>query len=224
MNTDRFARSRAWGRWHRRLAAVIGAWLLVLALTGVAINRAHDWGLDRAQLPAGMARVFYGPVADTTGHCGVPGVPPAVCAQVAAQLLVPAGTLLLTDQQVLLVDAGGAVVEQLPVAALGLARLEAVARVDDAIWLRGDGMVVRTDLDLVGIRQAGADDPGRPSAAAWRTLDGPADAITWERVFQDLHAARFLGPLAGPFNDLMAALLVVLALTGAWLWWLRRGG
>ena len=48
------------------------------------------------------------------------------------------------------------------------------------------------------------------------------DNISWERLLLDLHAARFLGPLAGLFSDLMALLIVVLAVTGYWTYRLTR--
>jgi uncharacterized iron-regulated membrane protein len=41
--------------------------------------------------------------------------------------------------------------------------------------------------------------------------------ITWERFFLDLHAARFLGSFSRVFNDLMAGLILLLALSGFWL-------
>jgi hypothetical protein len=46
--------------------------------------------------------------------------------------------------------------------------------------------------------------------------------VSWERFLLDLHAARFLGPLAVWFNDLAAVLILVLAMSGAWLGRLKR--
>jgi uncharacterized iron-regulated membrane protein len=38
----------------------------------------------------------------------------------------------------------------------------------------------------------------------------------------DIHAARFLGPAARVFNDLMAALILILAISGLWLYSAKR--
>jgi len=43
--------------------------------------------------------------------------------------------------------------------------------------------------------------------------------ISWERLLLDLHAGRFLGPLAAWFSDIMASLIIILSLSGIWLWW-----
>lgn len=52
--------------------------------------------------------------------------------------------------------------------------------------------------------------------------DCAGDSISWERFLLDLHAARFLGGLASILTDLMGGLILLLALSGLWLWWLKR--
>jgi uncharacterized iron-regulated membrane protein len=39
-----------------------------------------------------------------------------------------------------------------------------------------------------------------------------------------MHAARFLGPLAKIFTDLVAGLILVMAVSGIWLYRLKRNG
>jgi hypothetical protein len=50
----------------------------------------------------------------------------------------------------------------------------------------------------------------------------PAADLSWERLLLDLHAARFLGPAAWLANDLLAGLILVLGLTGGWLYLVKR--
>ena len=48
------------------------------------------------------------------------------------------------------------------------------------------------------------------------------ESISWERLLLDLHAARFLGPLARVFNDVAAAVILLLVVSGFWLYFVRR--
>jgi uncharacterized iron-regulated membrane protein len=56
----------------------------------------------------------------------------------------------------------------------------------------------------------------------WLLAGESPNLVSWERLLLDLHAARFLGPLAIVFSDLMAALILALALSGLWLFGVKR--
>ena len=83
--------------------------------------------------------------------------------------------------------------------------------------------IVAAAPDLLTLRDPGhAELAGLPDGD-WKQPDADAAAgpITWERLLLDLHAARFLGPAARWFTDLMAALIVLLVGGGIWLYRLR---
>ena len=216
MTIDQARRLQLVARWHRRIALVVMAWLVFLALTGFAVNHANGWGLDRARLAAPLQSLVYGIDTDAPAYCGKFPQAGEECARVFAGLELPFGHLLVADTSLLLLDDAGGLVERLPAAITGLNGIDAAMAVDGAVFLRGGGRVVRADSDLVEFAPL-ASDGALPPGGAWQLRPDSAGGITWERFLLDLHAARFLGPLATWFNDLMAA-------SGAWLHRLKRNG
>jgi hypothetical protein len=81
---------------------------------------------------------------------------------------------------------------------------------------------IRSDPGLMEWETLDDEAAGALNSESWTNRSPVAAAITWERLLLDLHAARFLGPMAQIFNDLMAGLILVLALSGIWLWRFKR--
>jgi len=217
MTRDQASLLQSARRWHRRLALVVAAWLALLALTGSAINRAHDWGLDRATLPGALQRAVYG--VEPVGVSACAGLEPApeACAQAFARLATDAGSLLLAAHGVTLLDAEGRPLESLSAGQLGLPRIDAGLAAGGRVYLQGGERVVAGDPELLELAEPTPAERAALDPADWRRDDGATFGITWERLLLDLHAARFLGPLAQAFTDLMAATIVLLVLSGAWL-------
>ena len=223
MTIDQARRMQAVSRWHRRIALVVVAWLIFLALTGFVVNHANGWGLDRARLVAPLQRLVYGIEPEASFYCEAFPQAGDECARVFAGLELPFGRLLVADSSLLLLDEAGSLVERLPAAMTGLTTIEAALLNDDSVLLRGGDRVVRADSELVEFEPV-SDETGLPADPAWQVRPASAVGVTWERFLLDLHAARFLGPLATWFNDLMAALILLLAASGAWLHRLKRNG
>ena len=223
MTINEARRLQAVARWHRRIAMAVMAWLVFLALTGLAVNHANGWGLDRARLAAPLQRLVYGIELDIPSYCELFPQVGEECSRVFASLELPFGRMLVADSSLLLMDGEGSLVERLPAVMTGLATIDAVFADGDAVFLRGGGRVVRADSELVEFEQV-VDDGGFAVEPAWQERPKSAAGVTWERFVLDLHAARFLGPLATWFNDLMAVLILLLAASGAWLHRLKRNG
>ena len=221
MTIDMFKRLQWIARWHRRIALLVCVWLVVLAATGLLINHANDWGLDRSVLSAPLQRLFYGIEPGGTEFCAQGADIGPGCAAVFGRLSLPAGELLLAPDQLYLIDSAGQLLEAVPVSQLGLNGLTGGRAEPDGIYLRDRDRNVHSDFEFMAWR---ALDEGIEPApgGAWQNRSQAAGGITWERLLLDLHAARFLGPLAGVFTDFMAILILVLALSGTWLWWLKR--
>lgn len=222
MTQDEARRRKALARWHRRLAAVVGLWLLMLAITGVFINHAHDWGLDRSPLPAPLQRSVYGvePRDDFCHHAAVIGPD---CRAVFAELTLPSGALLLGPSTAWLLDGEGRLVEAVPAAQVGLGDFEAGLADGEQVYLRGSGRTVLADAGLLDWQVVDAAADSGLASAAWQVRSRAARAdLSWERLVLDLHAARFLGPAARLANDLLAGLILILGLTGGWLYLVKR--
>jgi hypothetical protein len=210
-------------RWHRRAGLVAALWLALLAVTGSAINRAHDWGLDRAALPAMMLGALYGIDAQEMNPCAELDPVADACDDAFARFATPAGSMVVAPHRALLLGPDDQLVEALPAGQLGLTRIDAGLAAGGWIYLRDGQRIVAAAPDLLTLRDPEhAELAGLPDGD-WKQPDADAAAgrITWERLLLDLHAARFLGPAARWFTDLMAALIVLLVGGGIWLYRLR---
>jgi len=222
MTRDEAQRFRALAHWHRRMALLVGLWLALLALSGVLINHAHDWGLDRKPLPRFLLGSVYGIENDGPDYCAQAAAIGPACAEVFGRLDLPAGALLLGATGLFLLDGQGQVIETLAAAHLGLTGIEAGLRQGDALYLDDGDRIVRTDFELLDFAALDTAAAAALDSAPWQRRGAPTDTVSWERLLLDLHAARFLGPAARWFNDLVAALILLLAGSGAWLYRSRR--
>jgi len=219
---DEARRRKTLARWHRRLALLVGLWLALLALSGMMINHAHDWGLDRGELPRPVLSLVYGIERGTPDYCSVTEAIGPACVDVFARVALPTGELLLAATQVFVLDTQGHVIETLAAGHLGLSGLQSGLSQGDELYLSDGSKTIRTDPDLLDVEVL---DPATAEAlkgAPWQHHDASTDSLTWERLLLDLHAARFLGPAARWFNDLMAGLILVLAASGGWLYRAKR--
>lgn len=222
MTVNQARRMQLIARWHRRVAVFIMFWLAVLTLSGTLVNHAHDWGLDRKPLPQALQGSLYGIEHSPATDCdGVPetGVD---CAEVFASLELPGGRLLLAEHSLSLLDADGRLLEKLPLGSTGLASLQAGYASGDAIYLRDSSKTIRTGPELLDFQVLDERESAALADAAWRQRGEQTGSISWERLLLDLHAARFLGPYAKAFNDLAAGLILLLLLSGTWLYWIKR--
>lgn len=217
MTIDQANRRKTLARWHRRLAVFIAAWLVVLAASGMVINHAHELGLDRHPLPGSLQRLVYGIERRGDDVCGSTQSRAVDCSGVFARLQLPAGTLLLSRDNLFLLDDSGRLIEKLIAGHVGLGSLQAGLREGTHVYLRDEKNTVQTDADLMDSVVLDSTAARALDGREWQVLGESADAISWERLLLDLHAARFLGPFAKWFNDLMAVLILVLALSGIWL-------
>ena len=200
---------------------MVAIWLAVLAVTGSAINRAHDWGLDRAPLPGFVQRVAYGIETEAEHPCAGLALETQACDRAFARFTTTAGSVVLTPHSALLLAPNGELIETLPAGQLGLSRIDAGFAGDVRIYLRDDEKIVVADPGLLELHEPDADEKAALRSVAWRRPASSSTSLTWERLLLDLHAARFLGPAAPWFTDLMAALILLLVVSGLWLYRLR---
>lgn len=217
MTVDQARRLQSVARWHRRVALLVLLWLALLAASGIFINHANDWGLDRKALWQPMQELIYGIVPPAVDECIGIELPPGECAGLFARLEWPGGALLLQKHAVYLVGPDGTVLERLAASQLGLVSLEAGKTAGGHVYLQGPEKVIVTDTELLDFRSASAAELETIQAYPWQKPESTAAPITWERLFLDLHAARFLGSFSRAFNDLMAGLILLLAVSGLWL-------
>lgn len=239
----------AWYRVHRVLGLVSAFFVLLLALTGIALNHTELLGLDERRADAGWLLDWY----------GVEGPPEMVGYQVDGRWLtrmgdrlwlgakpvlepvrsyqgaVAGGRFLVAalGDEVALLTAEGRLVERMGPAAGVPAGIERIGtRPDGGVVLDAASGAYRADATLSAWRRA-----PRPGNAAWAVAARPPDAtrealaaawrgrgLSLERVLLDLHSGRLLGRFGVWLMDAMALAFVLLAATGLWIWTRRRNG
>ena len=217
MTIEQARRLQILSRWHRRIAVVVVTWLAFLAGTGILINHAGDWGLDRKPLASSLQRWVYGIEVNGVDYCSEFPDAGSECGGIFAGLDLSGGSLLLGEHSLFLLDPSGGLVEKISVLQAGLESLEGGLAEGGSVYLRGGGLTVQTGPELLEFRALETNEAEALNAAAWQKRQEPVESISWERLFLDLHAARFLGPFAKAFNDIAAGLILLLAVTGGWL-------
>jgi hypothetical protein len=230
--------------WHRRLGLTAAAVVLVLAVTGIALNHTDALGLDERYVWAPWLLSWYGIEAPAEAEsCDAGGTRVTRLGDrlyfgrrlvehdvgsFTGAVPMEGLTVVAVDGDLLILTADGDRVERLgradgaPAGISGLG-LDAAGRV----LVRAAHGLYRADPGLLGWTHAEAEE----TAVGWASLNPPdesllaalrqdylANILTLERVLLDIHSGRVLGP-AGPWlMDAAAILLLVLALTGIWMW------
>jgi hypothetical protein len=228
--------------WHRRLGVVCAVVLLWLAATGLLLNHADDLDLTHRTLDARVLQWLYRlPPLSITSFDLAPHfisqvdreqvyfdtAPIGTCrgVLVGAERLPPGMIAVICGEEIMLLDERGELLERIH-AAHGLpAPINAAAVSDGKLLLDAAGSVRVADLDQLaftsspitpGWRRPGAVPPAVEAALA-RNATG--DELNGERVLHDLHSGRLLGAWGKWLLDGFAIAIMVLAITGFWLWW-----
>lgn len=230
--------------WHRRLGLTAALFVLLLATTGLALNHTDGLRLDERYVGAGWLLRWYGIEAPDQAVSFQAGE--STITRLGERLYL--GALPVEDHADRLIGAvssDGFVIVALDGALLMLTtagdRIERLGREDgipagvQAVGLAGDGRIVldagdgvyRADAQLLawerlheestGLRWSA---PAAPDPALLSDLqeDYLANILTLERVILDLHSGRIFGRHGPWLMDGAAILLLVLAVTGVWLW------
>lgn len=230
--------ARTLRRWHARIGFAALLFFLLMAVTGVALNHGADLGLDARYVHAEWVARWYGIrheqpqqayrtashlLVAANGRWLLDGLPrgekmpyPLGLAEIG-DLLVVGG-----ESSLHVYRADGALVDRLDGYALPGVPLK-------AIGAAGGQLVVQTPHGPFTSSDVLAWQAGTPKDVAWSiptplaATDRDAYAqrlvpgVSLQRILLDLHSGRFLGS-AGPYLfDLVAMVLTILALSGAWM-------
>lgn len=229
--------------WHRRLGAVLAVVVILLCVTGVALNHTERLHLDERPLRADWLLDWYGVAAPASG----------LYVRAGAHEVALLGDHLYVDKTFI-----GAPFQEL-VGAVRTDDFLVVGFTKELLVLADDLSIVErlghaeglpADLSAIVPGEAGGiaalDAAGRAwetdrDVVAWRPSDYRVDAwpepavlggerlrelgrdyrgrvLTLERLMLDLHSGRLLGLGGTWLMDIVAALLVILAASGMWLW------
>lgn len=226
-------------RLHHRAGLVAALFVILMSVSGILINHAHDLKWDIEPLPASMLSRFYsvnlnnaetGFLSDShwlteqSGTLYFDDRPLSSCAPplIGAAILEQNGIALCADEVVYFSDQGEliekGVVSQAGVTQLGVTVGGLIAQSGDnyySVALDGsEWQAITAPQHVRWLLPQSLPDHISDALAAQNTV---AD-LTWERFLLDFHSGRLFGIAGIIVVDISAVALIFLALSGSWLW------
>ncbi len=230
--------------WHRRVGLGAAFLVLILCVTGLALNHTESLGLDEHHIGSSWLLEWYGigspevsisfrvddhwislvedrVYLDRTMLDGTFG-------SLAGVVSIDGTLLVIADGDALVLTGGGDLVER-------LGRANGVPAGIQKVGLGQDGLLTvaashglyQVRPELVGWEHADADlkevdwsvtNPLPVEYAEQLVLDYRSRILTLERIMLDLHSGRIAGPVGVVLMDLAAIVLLLLVVTGTWIW------
>ncbi|MBT3012286.1 MAG: PepSY domain-containing protein [Candidatus Thiodiazotropha sp. (ex Lucina aurantia)] len=229
-------------RWHRRIGVILSLFVILIAVTGIIINHANRFSLDTMPITSPWILSWYGiefegeirgyPTgahwisafqeklywdSESVSYCTEPLKGVETTADIWFALC---GTSLL------LISGEGELIETLsdvvPNDSTALSGVQddwlIIATGSGQMALHSDSLELKSDLNS----QTTARTPTALPADLQAELNFKSHSITVERLLLDLHSGRVLQLPGALFNDLVALVMILLALSGSWLWLQRK--
>lgn len=225
-------------RWHARIGFAAVVFFLFLAVTGFALNHSAEFALDRRHVHAAWLLRWYGLAPESPRQAFRSGRHDLVAANgrwlldgrlSGEKFPQPLGLVELPDMVVVasstslyLYDRDGTLIDHLERNALPAAPVQ-------AIGAGARQLVLRTALGTFESSDALSWKLAPRDAVAWSVPAELSDSergryaellnpgISVQQLLLDLHSGRIAGRYGPLAVDLLAVFLVVLSLSGAWL-------
>lgn len=230
-------------RWHRRMGAVAGLFVLWLAASGIALNHSTDLGLDHTAISATWLIRLYGL------HAGIPdrgfrskthwliGTDSGTVIDgrpLATALPQPIGFATANDllfaanaSWIIVLDVRGRLVDSLQINDLPLTNIRRIGQ--------GDGVVVIADTQdhrfasrdgLNWMPYSGntiwAESETLPAAIRTQAAPYLSPQLPLERILLDAHSGRIIGPYGPLLVDAVGVVFMLIALSGFWIYLRHR--
>jgi len=228
-------------RWHRNIGMVTAVFVLILAISGISLNHTESLSLDENFVDAPWLLDFYG-IAAPDDIRAFP-IPSGWITQIGQrtflndQELQSEGSMLLGavitseliivayEQEVLLLTVQGELVDKLTALAGLPKQITAIAVENDQVWINtSEGVFSSDEAFLEWSKEDEKTLPWVSAAEVSTELKQTLTALyrgkglSYERVMLDLHSGRILGQWGVWLMDTAAMLLIVMSLSGIWLW------
>lgn len=234
-------------RLHRSFGAFAVLFVLLMVLTGLALNHSSGLGLDHRKVSQSFVLGWYGlgkpsnirsfaVEGDWLSFAGsqlylnerpVATIQNGVGAVSTGGLFIAAGS-----EELLLLDQEGSLVERIAWAPIGTSPIEAIGlRSNRLVTVKTADLFWLADADLLGWQPS----EEQPTGPQWSVPEAAPDAIqasitssyrgdglSLERVLLDLHSGRIFGSIGVLVYDLLALALGFLSISGLVLWFRSR--
>jgi uncharacterized iron-regulated membrane protein len=230
--------------WHARLGVMLAFLFLIIAVTGLALNHTDSLSLAKREIHASWLMRWYGlkPVIPEQAYQFKDGYLVAADSywvmdgqRLAGVKAAPVGAISWGDlravadvQSLYLLMADGRLVDKLFGSALPAGEIVRLGSLKNALVLKtGQGVYISGDalswqplaVDDKRLAEVQWSIKSRLSdAAAARLDDVLAPSLPLERIILDVHSGRIFGRYGWLLMDLAALGLVMLSLTGMWIY------
>lgn len=229
---------------HRRIGLCAAVLVLILSITGIALDHSDDLGLDQYYLNSPSLMQYYGIQADPISsyaladnyisqsgeHIYLDGQAldfnsAALCGAIALNN----GFALCHTEGLRLLNKDGSTLEQLdndislpaPATGLGINKQQLILITGSENWTADDPFLdwqpYSGQFDSVALS---ADLPEKLSHNIQQ--HSLSHEIHWERLLLDLHSGRLFGSWGKYLMDFAALALIYLSLSGIYVWWKKR--
>lgn len=249
--------SKSWNNgaravWYRRLHRWLGLTTLVfvvlLSVTGIALNHVEAWRLDERYVRWPWLLDAYGieapPVAASFADGGhratlmggrlyLDDAELARDVEALAGIVATGNFVVIAAGELFVLTPHGELVERIEPQTASGRSLDALGIADGRVVAQSDGRLFRFDEALLNVESSG---PAKDGNIRW-SVESPAPAEMLERlrehfvgrglpvarILADLHSGRIVTQVGRLIMDAIAVLLIVLSLIG-FLVWRSRGG
>jgi hypothetical protein len=234
--------------WHRYMGVSAAVIVLIIAATGLLLNHTEDFRLDSEHIRTDWILDWYGIRAPDSMQTFLAGDRHLTLMgehlyldrkEIEGNYRQLVGALIFNDtfivamsHNILLLTPRGEIIEYLqdkdgvPVSIkqIGTDTNGAVIVRTGHGYYQSDADFIswkRGDKDFTGVRWAAAS-PLEPRLKTALQHHYRGEVLPVERVILDLHSGRFFGRLGPWIFDVAAVLLILLSLSGSWIWLKRR--
>lgn len=242
---------RLFVKWHRGVGICSALFVVLLSLTGIALNHSDSMALGKRQIAPWLSRLSYGvepePVYRAEFELGSKSFslfaksglvylqesPLLECERFLGVSALGDNYIVACEERLIWLNADHQVIDQfdlfsgLPDRMKSLGVLEeriCVSAVDAQLYCLDEGFNL-SDLQADTANEEGAHyvvSPVNPVPQSEVPSSLVSKTISTERFLLDLHAGRFLGRIGPLFMDLVAILFLVSAISGLYLWLKKR--
>jgi hypothetical protein len=227
-------------RWHQRIGLAAAVFVATLVVSGVALNHTEPLKLDSQPVRNALLLKWYGlkTVVPETGYAvgdtylTWDAAKWALGGKILAEKnpvpvgAVQSGSALYvgTRSTLYVFQIDGQLIDKIEQSALPKTPIERLGTLEKeiAIGAGGESFASKDGLTWRGVASDGVtwSQPRQLPAQVRKTLEESfAAAVPLERVLLDLHSGRLFGRYGPWFVDLVAIGLVILALSGLWMYW-----
>ena len=232
-------------RWHRRVGLSVMVILIFLSITGILLNHSPAAGLSNRILNSEWLLSWYGfeTVAlsgfkvgkQWINHPGdrelyIDGQPVAAC---APPLLNAARTdsflIALCKDELVILSFNGELVEKINTLSGLPEHTTNVKYLNNTLFIQSHNKIMTLDPDTLEIKPSQLTIESWPLPSSLPSIiveelkqGSQRPGISLETVILDLHSGRFFGDAGVLFGDFMGLLDVFLAMTGTYVWFMKR--